>query len=43
MLVYGLYGDIFDTGGRMKLYSIPLSNFASKCRIAAYEKGWISS
>ena len=23
----------------MKLYSIPLSNFASKCRIAAYEKG----
>ena len=23
----------------MKLYSIPLSNFASKCRVAAYEKG----
>src|ERR1700680_152786 len=23
----------------MKLYSVPLSNFASKCRIAIYEKG----
>lgn len=23
----------------MKLYSTPLSNFASKCRVAAYEKG----
>ncbi len=23
----------------MKLYSVPLSNFASKCRVAAYEKG----